>query len=175
MIAKLRKLKAFDGIINRAYGRFYLRMNRFGLKNSLKKVTLVRVCVTLKSYLDLAFWRTATSYTRIDVKQSTKEAKQTAYMTIVYHYLVYIVFYKLVAVKDSLLSKNFAQKLASAKTDSQLELLAKDIMETQLNVSVESELRIPVLEDMEIEVMHLVSYWNDCRVSFKIIRAIDTN
>ena len=85
-------------------------------------------------------------------------------MTLVYHNLVYMVFHKLVMVKESLITKEFAVKLAAAKTDTQLDRLVTEIIEKQFPSPTKKCWKIPTLDQMEIEVTHLASYWNDNRV-----------
>ena len=101
----------------------------------------------------------------MDVKLTSKEAKQASLMTLVYHNLVYMVFHKLVSVKESLISKEFADKLAMARTDSQLDRLVDEIIEKQFQSPIKKGWKIPTLDQMEIEITHLASYWNDKRVS----------
>ena len=107
----------------------------------------------------------------MDVKASTKEAKQAAFMTLVHHNMVYMIFMKILSAQDSMISKHFATKLASAKTDDQLDLLLQQLME-QFPSPTKNNLKIPTLEEMELEVMHLVSYWNDNRVSTTLFRLV---
>ena len=116
-------------------------------------------------FLAFAFWRAATSFTVMDVRASTKEAKQAAYVAMLHHNLVYMVFYRLVKIKESMISKDFAAKLAAAKTDAQLDALVEEIA-THFPNRKSNEWSIPNLEDMEVEAMHLITYWKDKRVSF---------
>ena len=95
-----------------------------------------------------------------------------SYMTLVHHNLVYMVLFQLLKSKESLLSREFAQKLAEAKTDSQLDELVKKIQLEQLPSPMDENWNIPTLEQMEVEVMHLISYWNDFRVSFYIYKVL---
>ena len=88
-------------------------------------------------------------------------------MTQVYHYLVYLVFKLLLTVKESLISKEFANKLARARTDAQLDTLVNEIIEKQFQSPLKKGWNIPTLDQLEIEVNHLASYWNDKRVSSK--------
>ena len=113
----------------------------------------------------MAFFRVLTSLPIIDVKLTSKEAKQASFMTLVYHYLIYMVFHKLVTVKESLISKEFADKLAMARNDTQLDRLVTEIIEKQFQSPTEKCWNIPTLDQMEIEITHLASYWNDKRVS----------
>lgn len=111
----------------------------------------------------MAFWRTATAFTVMDVKASTKVAKQLATMTVAYHNLIYMVMYKLVVSKDSMISKNFAAKLAAAKSTSQLDDLVDEIAEIQLPSPIKKQWDIPQLQDLELEVLHLATYWTDVK------------
>ena len=86
-------------------------------------------------------------------------------MTLVYHHLVYMIMKKILSVKDSMLEKSFAEKLAIAKTKEQLNSLAESVIVNQLKSPVRKGWEVPRLEDMELEMMHLVSYWNDKNVS----------
>ena len=97
----------------------------------------------------MAFWRTATTFTVMDVKASTKVAKQVATMTVVYHNLVYMVMYKMLATKDSMISQNFAAKLAAAKSPDQLDLLVDEIAEIQLPSPIQKHWDIPQLQDLD--------------------------
>ena len=110
-------------------------------------------------------WRVATSFTLVDVKSTTKAAKQAALMTLVYHYFVYMILKRLLSVPSSMIDKGFAEKLATAKTESQLEALAESVIETQIQPPSRKNWKTPKLEEMELEIIHLVSYWNDRRVS----------
>ena len=101
----------------------------------------------------------------MDVKASTKEAKQASFMTLVYYNLIYMIFYRLVTLQNSMITKEFAEKLASAKTDAHLDKLVEEIIRDQFPNPIKEEWVIPDLEGMETEVMHLISYWNDRRVS----------
>ena len=101
----------------------------------------------------------------MDVKASTKTAKQTSLMTLVYHNMVHMILKKLLSVEDSMIDKKFAERLATAKTESQLDALAELVITKQLQSPTRKGWKIPSLDEMEIEVMHLVSYWNDKRVS----------
>ena len=101
----------------------------------------------------------------MDVKASTKEAKQAAYMTLVHHNLVYMILCRLVTVKNSMITKEFAEKLAAAKTDAQLDALVEDIMKHQLPDPAKKNWNIPNLENMELEAMHLITHWKDSNVS----------
>ena len=114
--------------------------------------------------LDLAFFRVLTSLPVIDVKLTSKEAKQASFMTLVYHNLIYMVFHKILSVKESLISKEFADKLAMARNDTQLDRLVTEIIEKHLQSPTEKCWKIPTLDQMEIEITHLASYWNDKRV-----------
>ena len=86
-------------------------------------------------------------------------------MTLVYHNLIYMVFYRLVTVKNSMISKEFATKLAAAKTDAQLDELVDLIIKHQFPDPVQKNWSVPNLENLEVEVMHLITYWKDKRVS----------
>ena len=112
----------------------------------------------------LAMWRTATSLTMVEVKATTKAAKQASFMTLVYHNLIYIVMKRLLSVPDSMIDKKFAEKLAVAKTEEQLEALVDSVITNQLQPPSRKGWVTPKLEDMELEIVHLVSYWNDQRV-----------
>ena len=101
----------------------------------------------------------------MDVKASTREAKQAALMTLVYHHLVYMVFHRLVTVKNSMISKEFATKLAAAKSDAQLDELVDNIVKHQFPDPIQKNWSVPNLENMEVEVMHLITYWKDKKVS----------
>ena len=103
----------------------------------------------------------------MDVKSSTREAKQAALMALVHHNLVYMVFHRLVKIKESMISKEFAAKLAAAKSDAQLDALVESIMTHQFPDPVQKNWSVPNLEDLEVEVMHLITYWKDKRVSTK--------
>ena len=109
----------------------------------------------------------ATSFPAMNVKGSTKEAKQLAYMTLVYHHLIYLVLYRLVTVKDSMMTKEFVAKLALAKTDVQLTELVKEIVEKQFPKPIQDGWKIPTLEEMEPEMIHLTTNWSDRRVSLR--------
>ena len=109
----------------------------------------------------------------MDVKSSTKEAKQAAYVTMVHHNLVYMVFYRLVTIKESLISKEFAAKLAAAKTDAQLDSLVEEIVKNQFPNTKANNWSIPNLENMEVEAMHLITYWKDKRVSLSQYNCIE--
>ena len=102
----------------------------------------------------------------MDVKASTKEAKQAAFMAMVYHNLVYTIFYRLVTVKESMLSKEFAEKLAAAKNDDQLDKIVGEIINKQFPNPTQKNWRIPTLDQMELEVMDLITYWKDKNVRF---------
>lgn len=121
-----------------------------------------------KLYLGAATWRMATSFTVMNVKGSTKEAKEAAYMSLVHHYFVYMIMYRLVTVKDSMITQRFVDKLAKVKTSDQMEELVLDLMENQFPKVVKKGWNIPKLEEMEAEITHLISYWNDKRVSVDI-------
>ena len=110
-------------------------------------------------------WRTATSFTKMDVKASTKEAKQAALMTLVHYNFVYMIFYRLVTIKNSMITKEFAEKLATAKNDAHLEKIVEDIIRDHFPNPIKEDWAIPDLDGMETEFMHLISYWNDKRVS----------
>ena len=103
--------------------------------------------------------------TVMDVKGSTKQAKQASYMTLVYHNLIYMIMNKIVTTQDSMISKSFAGKLALAKSDEQLEKLVLELAEKHFPKHIQSDWNIPKLEDMEIEAIHLATFWNDHRVS----------
>ena len=92
-------------------------------------------------------------------------------MTLVYHHLIYMVFFKLVTVKESMISDEFALKLSKAKTDAQLDKLVDEIIEKQFPSPIKKSWNIPTLDKMEIEVAHLASFWNDKRVS--LIRILE--
>lgn len=113
----------------------------------------------------MALWRMATTFTVMDVKGSTTAAKFASYMTLVYHYLVYMVMYRLVTTKDSMISKTFVDKLTTAKTADQLEALVIDLMENQFPSIIKKNWNIPTIDQMEKEVIHLTTDWNDQRVS----------
>ena len=114
---------------------------------------------------NLAFWRAVTAFTLVNVKESTREAKQASLMTMVYHNLVYIVFFKILGKEDSMITKAFADQLTQVKSDAQMEQLVNQISTEHFPSAIKSNWKIPVLEEMELEVMFLASYWNDCRVS----------
>lgn len=113
----------------------------------------------------MAFWRMATTFTVMDVKGSTTTAKFASFMTLVYHYLVYMIMYRLVTTKDSMFSKAFVDKLTAAKTTEQLDALVNDLMEKQFPSPIKKNWNIPTLDQMEKEVIHLITDWNDQRVS----------
>ena len=91
----------------------------------------------------------ATTFPVMNVKGSTKEAKQAAFMTLVYHNLVYMVVYRLVTIHDSMMTREFVTKLAQAKTDHQLDELVKEIVEKQFPKPIQQGWNIPKLEEME--------------------------
>ena len=124
-------------------------------------IFMINNCVPL----DLAFFRTVSALPLVDVKLTSKEAKQASFMTLVYHYLVYLVFRMLVTVKESLITKEFADKLAMARNDAQLDRLVAEIIEKQFQSPIKKGWNIPTLDQMEVEVAHLSSFWNDQRVS----------
>ena len=74
----------------------------------------------------------------------------------------------LLTVKESLITKEFADKLAMARNDSQLDKLVEEIIEKQFQSPIKKGWNIPTLDQMEVEVAHLASYWNDKRVSAEI-------
>ena len=110
----------------------------------------------------------ATSFTVMNVKGSTKAAKEAAYMTLVYHNLTYMIMYRIVTTKDSMITQRFVDKLARAKTSDQMEELVLDLMEHQFPKAVKKGWNISKLDQMEPEIVHLISYWNDKKVSFDI-------
>ena len=115
----------------------------------------------------------ATTFTTISVKESTKAAKQAATMTLVYHYWVYMIFHQLLSVEDSMLTPAFAAKLAAAKTEEQLDQLVKEVMEKQLPSPIQKHWDIPSLEEMELEIIHLSTYWKDTkRVNYIIVLSV---
>ena len=137
--------------------------------HSVSQFCKIKKCETFtytneRCFSDLSFFRWLTALPLIDVKLTSKEAKQASFMTLVYHNLVYMVFHKLVMVKESLITKEFAVKLAAAKTDTQLDRLVTEIIEKQFPSPTKKCWKIPTLDQMEIEVTHLASYWNDNRV-----------
>ena len=87
-------------------------------------------------------------------------------MTLVYHNLIYMVFRKLVTVRESLITKEFANKLAAARNDEQLDRLVEEIIEKQFPSPTKKNWNIPTLDQMEIEVTHLASYWMDRKVKY---------
>ena len=87
-------------------------------------------------------------------------------MTLVYHNMVHMVLKKLLSVEDSMIDKKFAEQLATAKTEAQLDKLADLVLTKQLQSPTQKGWKIPSLDEMEIEVMHLITYWNDRRVSY---------
>ena len=113
---------------------------------------------------DLSFFRVISALPLVDVKLTSKEAKQASFMTLVYHNLIYMVFHKLVSVSDSLISKEFADKLAAARTDAQLDKLVTEIIDKQFQSPIKKGWNIPTLDQLEIEVTHLASFWNDRQV-----------
>ena len=115
--------------------------------------------------LGLSMWRMATAFPCMNVKGSTKEAKQIAYMTLVYHNLVYMIVYRLVTVKESMMTKEFIAKLAVAKTEAQLDALVDEIIRLQFPKPIQSGWKIPKLEEMEPEIIHLTTDWNTRRVN----------
>ena len=115
---------------------------------------------------DLSFFRVISALPLVDVKLTSKEAKQASFMTLVYHNLIYMVFHKLVSVSDSLISKEFADKLAAARTDVQLDKLVTEIIDKQFQSPIKKGWNIPTLDQLEIEVTHLASFWNDRQVKF---------
>ena len=89
-------------------------------------------------------------------------------MAMVYHEIVYMVLHKLLTVSESMITKAFATKLATIKTDAQMDQLADEIIEKQLP-SIKKNWDIPNLENMEVEVLHLSTYWAEVkRVSIMI-------
>lgn len=100
----------------------------------------------------------------MDVKASTKEAKQASFMTLVYYNLVYMVFYRLVTIKDSMITKEFSEKLATAKNDAHLDKIVEEIIKDQFPNPIKQEWVMPDLQGMETELMHLISFWNDRKV-----------
>ena len=64
-----------------------------------------------------------------------------------------------------MITKEFAEKLATAKTDAQLDIIVEEIIRTQFPTPIKDDWNIPTLEEMETEAMHLISYWNDKNVS----------
>ena len=105
----------------------------------------------------------------MDVKGSTATAKNASYMTLVYHNLVYMVMFKLVTTKDSMITPAFVTKLAAAKTSEQLDDLVLEIMDTQFPSFTKNNWNIPNLEQMEKEVIHLTTDWNDQNVRLTTI------
>ena len=116
-------------------------------------------------FLDVSFWRMATAFPIMDIKGSTTTAKYACYMTLVYHNFVYMIMFRLVTTKTSMLSKTFTDKLAAAKTSAQLDQLVDDVNENHFPNIIKNGWNIPKLEDMEKEVIHLTTDWNDQRVS----------
>ena len=108
----------------------------------------------------------ATAYTVMNVKGSTQMAKQTAYMTLVYHNLIYLIMSKVVITEDSMITKEFAVKLAKAKTPEALDRLVEELVEKHFPTPIQSGWNIPKLQDMEPELIHLTTYWLDRKVSF---------
>ena len=95
-------------------------------------------------------------------------AKYASYMTLVHHNLVYMIMFRLVTSKDSMISKAFVDKLAVAKTDDQLNDLVEDLMKNQFPSPIKKNWNIPNLEQMEKEVIHLTTDWLDQRVRFDL-------
>ena len=120
----------------------------------------------------MALWRMATTFTVMDVKGSTTAAKFASYMTLVYHYLVYMVMYRLVTTKDSMMSKVFVDKLTAAKTAEQLDTLVNSLLETQFPSPIKKNWNIPTIDQMEKEIIHLTTDWNDQRVSIKYLNLL---
>ena len=77
-----------------------------------------------------------------------------------------MVMKKLLTVPESMIDKSFAEKLATAKTEEQLEALANSVIENQLQPPSRKNWKTSNLEDMELEIVHLASYWNDHRVRY---------
>ena len=75
-----------------------------------------------------------------------------------------MIMFRLVTTKDSMLSKYFADKLAAAKTSEQIETLVNDVMTNQFPSVIKKDWAIPKLDEMEKEVIHLTTDWNDQRV-----------
>ena len=104
----------------------------------------------------------------MNVKGSTKEAKQLAYMTLVYHNLLYMIMYKMVTIKESMMTKEFVVKLAVAKTDAQLDKLVDEIVADHFPSPTQKGWKIPSLDEMEKEMIHLTNDWSERRVSCDI-------
>ena len=100
----------------------------------------------------------------MDVKGSTTTAKNASYMTLVHHNLVYMIMYRLVTTKDSMISQSFVTKLATAKTSELLDNLVEEVIKTQFPLITKTDWKIPNLEEMEKEVIHLTTDWNDQNV-----------
>ena len=107
----------------------------------------------------------ATAFPLMNVKASTKQAKQIAYQTLVHHNLVYMIMYKMVTVHESMITKEFAAKLAAAKTNEQLDSLVTEIITRQLPNPIEAGWKIPKLQELEPEVIHMTTDWKDRHVS----------
>ena len=107
----------------------------------------------------------ATAFPIMDIKGSTTTAKYACYMTLVYHNFVYMIMFRLVTTKTSMLSKTFTDKLAAAKTEEQLDALINDVSQNHFPSIIQNDWNIPNLEEMEKEVIHLTTDWNDQRVS----------
>ena len=84
-------------------------------------------------------------------------------MTIVYHNIVYMILNRLLSVEDSMITPAFAAKLAAVKNEAQLEKLVDEVIEKQLLSPLQNHWEIPRLEDMELEVLHLSTYWKDTK------------
>ena len=63
-----------------------------------------------------------------------------------------------------MISKEFSEKLATAKTDAHLDAIVEEIVSEHFPNPIKKEWVIPDLQGMETDVMHLISYWNDNRV-----------
>ena len=107
----------------------------------------------------------ATAFPLMNVKASTKQAKQIAFMTLLHHNILYMILYRMVTIHGSLITKEFAQKLAAAKTDDQLDALVNEIITRQLPNPIQAGWKIPTLEELEPEVIHMTTDWKDRRVS----------
>lgn len=109
-------------------------------------------------------FRMATAFPLMNVKGSTRQAKQIAYQTLVHHNVVYMILYKLETVHASMLTKEFSDKLAAAKTDEQLDALVDEIVARQLPDPIQAGWKIPKLQELEPEIIHMANDWKDRRV-----------
>ena len=74
-----------------------------------------------------------------------------------------MVLLKLLSVREAMITPTFAAKLAAAKSDDQLEQLVNEVIQTQLPSPIQKHWEIPSLDKMELEVLHLSTYWKDAK------------